>query len=116
MKYLTNDPILETDLVLIYVDDNPAFYGRVEAITADVKKKWWQVKFLFLTMPAQVTTWTIDDNQIRGADFTMGGTPIRIEKVVVPEEPEVSEQPEEAGGSQKKARVLSLDRSGKKNS
>lgn len=118
MKSLKNDPILETELVLVYVEDKPAFYGRVEAITADVKKKWWRVKFLFLTMPPQVTTWIIDDDQIRGADFTMGGTPIRIEKVHIPAEaPEPDQPPEEEEGSARKtARVLSLNRSGRKDS
>lgn len=111
--YLKNDPILETELVLIHVEDKPAFYARVEEIRADVKPKWWRIKFLFLTVPLQLATWILDDEQIRGADFTMGGTPIRIEKVVVPEEPGISEEEveketESPPASTKKARVLSF--------
>ncbi|RMF60544.1 MAG: hypothetical protein D6743_14785 [Calditrichaeota bacterium] len=82
----------------------------MEQITADVKPRWWRVKFLFLTFPPQLTTWIIDDDQIRGADFTMGRTPIRIEKVRVPQE--VPEQPgekeDEEEGGKKQARVLSM--------
>ncbi|MCG8607521.1 hypothetical protein MJD09_21380 [bacterium] len=107
--------IIEQDIVLIHVEEKPAFYARVEAITADVKPKWWQVKFLFLTMPVQVVTWIIDDEQIRGADFTMGGTPIRIERIEVPKEAEApTETPEESSAQkkevEKKGRVLSLHR------
>ena len=69
---LKKESILEQELVLINIEDKPAFYARVEAITTDVKPKWWRVKFLLLTVPVQVATWIIDDEQIRGADFTMG--------------------------------------------
>ena len=106
-----NDSILETDLVLIHIDHKPVFYARVEKITPDFKPKWWQVKLLFLTVPLQVTIWIIDDNQIRGDDFTMDGTPIRIEKVKVPEEPAKEEIPQsgiDGKEPRKKARVLSL--------
>ncbi|MFQ5604143.1 MAG: hypothetical protein ACE5HS_12830 [bacterium] len=109
--YLNKKPILETELVLIYIDDEPAFYARVEKITADVKPKWWRVKLLILTFPAKLTTWIIDDEQIRGADFTMGGTPLRIEKVSVPETGQLSEQDTGESPQEKKrtpARVVSM--------
>lgn len=72
------------DLVLIHVDDKPGFYARVEEILPDVKQGWWQVKLLVLTFPLQVFTWILDDSQIEGADFTMGGTPLRLEPVISP--------------------------------
>lgn len=106
------DSIIESDLVLIHIENKPAFYGRVEEITTDVKPKWWRVKFLFLTIPYQVTTWTLDNEQIRGADFTMGGTPMRIEKVVVKElagnDKKDLESSQEKVEPSRKARVLSL--------
>jgi hypothetical protein len=34
----------------------------------------------------QVFTWILDEHQIEGADFTMGGTPLRLELVVSPVE------------------------------
>ncbi len=108
------DSIREQEMVLIHIEEQPAFYARVEKISADVKPKWWRVKFLMLTIPLNVATWIIDDEQIRGADFTMGGTPIRIEKVEVPEEIEPSEDKEDTAKPEdtekKQARVLSLDK------
>ena len=112
--YFKNDSVVESDLVLIHIENQPAFYGRVESIKPDVKPKWWQVKFLFLTLPHKVTTWIIDDEQIRGADFTMGGTPIRIEKLVLPPEPDAAddepgeEQGEVSEARHRRARVLSM--------
>jgi hypothetical protein len=35
-------------------------------------------------MPLQVYTWILEESQISGAPFTMGGTPIMMEKVVSP--------------------------------
>ncbi len=112
--HLKNKSFVEGELVLIHIEDNPAFYGRVEAISPDIKPKWWQVKFLFLTVPCQFTTWILDEEQIRGADFTMGGTPIRVEKVTMPEDETFSEEEGELDSSdpekpvKKKATVLSL--------
>lgn len=77
--------VIEQDLILVHVEEKPAFFGRVERIIPDIKNNWWRVSFLVLQIPLRVITWIIDDNQIRGEEFTMGGTPIRIEKVEVPE-------------------------------
>ena len=76
------------DLVLIHVDDKPGFYARVEDIVPDVKPGWWQVTLLVLTFPLQVFTWILDEHQLDGADFTMGGTPLRMEDLVSPVEQE----------------------------
>lgn len=72
------------DLVLVHVDDKPGFYARIEDISPDVKKGWWIVKLLVLTFPLQVYTWILDESQIDGAPFTMGGTPLMLEKIVSP--------------------------------
>jgi len=74
------------DIVLIHVDDKPGFYARIEEIEPDVKPGWWQVKLLVLTFPLQVFTWILDEFQLEGAPFTMGGTPLRMEQVVSPVE------------------------------
>lgn len=74
------------DLVLVHVDNKPGFYARIEEIVPDAKPGWWQVTLLVLTFPMQVFTWILDDLQIEGADFTMGGTPLRLEDVVSPVE------------------------------
>ena len=72
------------DLVLVHVDNRPGFFARIEAIAPDVKPGWWQVKLLVLSMPLQVYTWILDESQIDGAPYTMGGTPIRLEKIISP--------------------------------
>jgi len=72
------------DLVLVIIDHKPAFYARIEDISPDIKHGWWQVKLLVLTHPCQIYTWILDESQINGAPFTMGGTPIRLEKVISP--------------------------------
>lgn len=89
------------DLVLVHVDNRPGFYARIEEITPDVKKGWWQVKLLVLNMPLQVYTWILDESQLAGAPFTMGGTPLMIEKVespVVREEVKGAEPAAQAAG------------------
>ena len=75
------------DLVLAHIDNKPAFYARIEEISPDVKPGWWKVKLLVLTVPLQVYTWILDESQVNGAPFTMGETPIMLEKVVSPEPP-----------------------------
>ncbi len=72
------------DLVLVHIDGKPAFYARIEDISADVKPGWWQVKLLVLTHPCQLYTWILEESQINGARFTMGGTPVMLEKIISP--------------------------------
>jgi hypothetical protein len=75
----------EGDLVLVHVDDQPAFFARIESILADVKPQWFQVRMLVLQVPLVVITWILREPYINGEEFTMGGRPIRMEKVVAPE-------------------------------
>ncbi|MSN27057.1 MAG: hypothetical protein GJV46_14435 [Geobacter sp.] len=83
------------DIVLIHVDNKPGFYARIEEIEPDVKPGWWQVKLLVLTFPLQVFTWILDEFQLEGAPFTMGGTPLMLEDVVSPVEQEKVEKENE---------------------
>jgi hypothetical protein len=86
------------DLVLIHISDQPASYARVEAIEPDVKRGWYQVKLLILTVPLQVVVWILERDQIDGAPYTMGGTPVRLERVVVPaEQQDVDGEPGKPG-------------------
>ncbi len=84
---------VEQDLVLVHVDNKPGFYARVEEIVPDVKPGWWQVKLLVLTFPLQVFTWILDDNQVAGEPFTMGGTPLCLEQLVLPVELGQTQEP-----------------------
>lgn len=77
-------PTVCNDLVLVEIDEKPAFYARIEDISPDVKAGWWQVKMLVLTHPCQIYTWILEESQINGARFTMGGTPVKLEKVISP--------------------------------
>jgi hypothetical protein len=72
------------DLVSVHIENKPAFFARIEDIVPDVKPGWWKVSLLVLTNPLQVFTWILEESQINGAPFTMGGTPIMLEKVVSP--------------------------------
>lgn len=103
------------DLVLVHVDNKPGFYARIEDISPDVKKGWWVVKLLVLTFPLQVYTWILDESQIDGAGFTMGGTPLMLEKIQSPvvhhEIQQPSEPPEDKSSgveSPSRAKVVSL--------
>jgi hypothetical protein len=73
------------DLVLVHVDNRPGFFARIDDISPDVKPGWWCVRLLVLTFPLQVYTWILDSSQIDGEPFTMGGTPMLLEKVISPE-------------------------------
>ncbi len=91
------------DIVLVYIERKPTFFARIEEISPDIKANWWQVKLLILTIPIQVTTWILEEIQINGEEFTMGGKPVRLEKVVCPDqgpqedEEGLKEQPESEG-------------------
>ena len=96
------------DLVLAHIDNKPAFYARIEEITPDVKPGWWKVKLLVLTVPLQVYTWILDESQVNGAPFTMGETPIMLEKVLSPEPPLKPVSSVGKGVQRKGGKVVSL--------
>jgi hypothetical protein len=74
----------ENDVVLIYLEDQPISFARIESISPDVKKDWYHVKILMLQLPLQVATWILRDVYINGQEFTMGGKRMRLEPVVCP--------------------------------
>lgn len=74
----------EGDIVLVYYEDKPAIYARIEAIEFDVKKDWFQITLLLLTIPLQTVTWILREEYINGTIFTMGGHSMRIEKIDSP--------------------------------
>jgi len=95
------------DLVSINIENQPAFFARIEDIVPDKKPGWWKVSLLVLTNPLQIFTWILEESQINGAPFTMGGTPIMLEKVVSPLE-------QVGGGLSKFAEKDTVEVSGKK--
>ncbi len=108
----------ENDLVLIYFEDKPLTFARIESILPDAKKDWYHVKLLLLQVPLQVVTWILKDVYISGSEFTMNGKKMRLEKVESPTEPHTSESLEnlktgslqkESATKEKSAKVISLD-------
>ncbi|UCG14295.1 MAG: hypothetical protein JSU72_07495 [Deltaproteobacteria bacterium] len=74
----------EGDVVLVHVEDRPAFFARIECIGPDLKPDWYQVNLLVLQMPLVQVTWILRQDYISGNSFTMGGKKILIEPVVAP--------------------------------
>ncbi|RLB59466.1 MAG: hypothetical protein DRG80_06375 [Deltaproteobacteria bacterium] len=98
----------ENDVVLIYLEDQPISFARIEEISPDVKKEWYHVKILILQLPLQVVSWILRDIYINGQEFTMDGKRVRLEPVVCPKEPDFSngkqKKPEKPGAG----KVISL--------
>lgn len=77
----------EKDIVLIYFEEKPLSFARIESILPDSKPDWYHVKLLLLQLPLQVVTWILRDVYINGETFTMNGKRVRLEKVISPDEP-----------------------------
>ena len=108
---MTNDRQInrEGDVVLIHYEGKPALYARIEVIRPDIKKDWYQVTLLLLTIPARTVTWILREEYINGAPFTMGGQSMRLEgikKVSLPEKQEDVEKSFERKGFEKTAKVI----------
>ena len=69
------------DVVLIYLEDSPVSFARVESILPDAKKDWYHIKLLMLKIPLQAVTWILKDGYINGQEFHMNGKKMKIEKV-----------------------------------
>ena len=83
----------ENDVVIIYSEDAPVFFARIEDISPDIKQDWYNVKLLILKVPLQTVTWTLRDSYIDGAEFIMDGQKIRMEQVVCPDKPKTQNTP-----------------------
>lgn len=75
---------VENDVVLIYVEDTPVTFARIEAISSDAKKDWYHVKLLMLQIPMQSVTWILKNDYINGDEFHMGGKRMKLELVKCP--------------------------------
>ena len=72
------------DIVLIYSEDKPLSFARIEEITPDIKRDWFNVKLLILQIPIHTAIWTLKGSYIDGSEFTMNGKKIRLEVVTEP--------------------------------
>nr|WP_319397145.1 hypothetical protein [uncultured Desulfobacter sp.] len=75
------------DILLIYMENDPISFARVEDIVPDHKKDWYQIRLLMLQIPLQVVTWILRAEYINGEVFSMNGKSMRLEKVVAPVAP-----------------------------
>jgi hypothetical protein len=74
------------DLVLIYLENQPLFFARIETIYPDKKPGWVRMSFLILQVPVSLGEWILLPEYIQGEEFTMGGKRVRIEKIDTPRE------------------------------
>ena len=104
----------ENDIVLIYLEDKPLAFARIEDILADSKPDWYHVKLLILQIPVQVVTWILKDIYINGSEFTMNGKKMRLEEVIAPKDPqrpdreEPTEKKTKTSGDTAGAKVISI--------
>lgn len=105
----------ENDLVLIYLEDKPLSFARIETIEPDIKKDWYHVTLLLLQIPLNTVTWILRDIYIDGVEFTMGGNRMRLEKVISPETPDLDDTDDDKGdldssakGEQTPAKVIAF--------
>jgi len=75
------------DIILVRIgkEKQQGFYARVNDIVADHKKGWWSVTFspLIPTKDFKLHEigWLLDNDQIRGQEFTLNGVPHQLFKV-----------------------------------
>ena len=81
------------DLVLVHLDHKPAFYARLNDISPDVKRGWYQVELLVLSLPPQTMVWILEEAQIKGDEFTMAGRPVKLELIPPKPQPEPETRP-----------------------
>ena len=74
------------DVVLIYLEETPVSFARIESILPDAKKDWYHIKLLMLQIPLQVVTWILKDDYINGDEFFMNGKQMQLKKVECPVE------------------------------
>lgn len=69
------------DVVLVYHGDRASFFARIDSIEPDIKRGWYKVQLLILTLPMRAVTWILREEYLNGIPFTMEGNPVRIEAV-----------------------------------
>jgi hypothetical protein len=77
---------IEGELVLVKINRVQGFYIKIINVTPDpFKKSWWNVKFFPLVPTKEFklreASWKLDEDQIRGAEFTMNHIPHQLFKV-----------------------------------
>ena len=89
------------DIILIYFENEPIGFARIEDIQPDKKKDWYHITLLLLQNPPDITTWILKAEYINGTEFTMSGKNVRIEKVESPYKRKKEKEPENQNKTQK---------------
>jgi len=92
------------DLVLVHLDRQPGFYARINDISPDVKRGWYQVELLVLSLPPQTVVWILEGTHLQGEEFTMGGRPVKLTHIPPKTPPPAGPPPKDKG------KVISLVR------
>ena len=92
------------DLVLVHLDRQPAFFARINDIAPDVKRGWYRVELLVLTLPVQTLAWILEEAHLKGEEFTIGGQPVKL--VLIPPKP----APGPSAAPEGKGKVIPLTR------
>lgn len=101
---------VENDIVLIYLEDEPLSFARIEKISPDIKAGWYHVKLLPLQLPLQAVTWILRDIYIDGGEFTMDGKKMRLAPVVCPQD-SAEHDPQNDATEEKDQSVVNTDKS-----
>lgn len=106
----------ENDLVLIYYEQKPMVFARIEEILPDAKPDWYHVRLLLLQLPLQEVTWILRDIYINGEAFTMNGKAMRLEKVEVSKHSHLRNMdlPDTGPSEPTKAQVIAFNRANKR--
>lgn len=102
----------EGDLVLVHYREKPAVYARIEGIEPDVKRDWYQVRLLLLTIPPQPVTWILREAYVDGETFTMGGVPIRLQYLPLETTPPQTGPDQAPSAEGRGSKVIPLKRKG----
>jgi hypothetical protein len=76
--------IIPGNIVLIISNQKEGIYAFVDDAVADVKPNWWRVTFQILLPTPDFKPlkkmWILDNQQIHGQEFTMGGVKYQLQK------------------------------------
>ena len=107
----------EGDIVLIYYQDKPTLYARIEAIEFDIKKDWYQVTLLLLSIPIQMVTWILREEYINGTVFTMKviktQPPPKIDSPLVQKKKASPESDKDTAATQERGKVIEFKKKDK---
>lgn len=69
------------DVVLVHYQGKPASFARIDDVRPHGRPGWFLCDLLVLAVPPQPVTWILERAQIDGTEFTMGGQPVRLERL-----------------------------------